>query len=122
MAGPIDFSAANVDEPLIATASAAADNNMVMERNIIFSFFGWKKPIQSVNLLNRPGKNRLSLAHAVASTDINSVQLNSARHRRESALVAGACQQDLKSGVATQLSESPALAVSLQQMNQPRQK
>jgi len=38
LAESIVFSAASVDEPVMATAKAAADNNMVMERNMVFSF------------------------------------------------------------------------------------
>jgi hypothetical protein len=38
LAGSMVFSAASVDEPVMATAKAAADNNMVMERNMFFSF------------------------------------------------------------------------------------
>jgi hypothetical protein len=38
LAGSMVFSAASADELVIATAKAAADNNMVMERNMVFSF------------------------------------------------------------------------------------
>ena len=56
------FSAASVDEPVMATAKAAADNNMVMERIMVFSFSN-KEASSVVQITERVGEESL-----VAST------------------------------------------------------
>jgi hypothetical protein len=61
LAESIVFSAASVDEPVMATAKAAADNNMVMERNMVFPF-RIEKPVQSFRLTSMPTREESLVA------------------------------------------------------------